>query len=283
MSKKILGIAITLSVVAALIVGYLLTGNTSSYETTSGLENVEQSFTLVLVKNHLELKGCISPPGKPTCKEMKLPPKSPPINTMGSGAVVAHGVNTTYVITAGHVCVFDAPTQTKTKGYTFFVEPKVDIRVLDYWGKSHNATVVAVDNENDICILRSRGIWSTPLPVARKMPNIGDRVTTIAAPRGIYYPKMVLRFDGYYVGVDDHGHAFFSTPTAPGSSGSVILNSRGEIVSVIHSAMRRFENVGLGSQIEDVLELLRLNVLNVGSLTRESNESGYLGTFLSLP
>ena len=138
--------------------------------------------------------------------------------------------------------------QLSSKGYTFFVEPKVDIRVLDYWGKSHNATVVAVDNENDICILRSRGIWSTPLPVARKMPNIGDRVTTIAAPRGIYYPKMVLRFDGYYVGVDDHGHAFFSTPTAPGSSGSVILNSRGEIVSVIHSAMRRFENVGLGSQ-----------------------------------
>jgi S1-C subfamily serine protease len=282
MNRKILLISSVIAVVVILGSVFFFHG-TSGTDSTHNLDDVQESFTLVLVKNHLVLKGCISPPGKPTCDKMKLPPISPPIRTMGSGAVIAHGVNTTYVITAGHVCTFDVPTQNVSNGYTFFVEPKVEIKVVDYWGKSHATTVVAQDHENDICILRSRGIWSTPLPIAAKMPKVGERVTTIAAPRGIFHPRMVLQFDGRYVGIDDHGHTFFTTPTAPGSSGSVILNSNGEVVSVIHSAMRRFENVGIGSQLGDVLELIRLNVSSVPALSQMRGTGGYLGAFPSLP
>jgi S1-C subfamily serine protease len=281
MNRKIVLISSVVAVVV--ILGSVLFFRSTGTETTHSLDGVQESFTLVLVKNHLVLKGCISPPGKPTCDKMKLPPISPPIRTMGSGAVIAHGVNTTYVITAGHVCTFDVPTQSMNNGYTFFVEPKVEIKVVDYWGKSHDTTVVAQDHKNDICILRSRGIWSTPLPIAAKMPKIGDRVTTIAAPRGIFHPGMVLQFDGRYVGKDDHGHVFFSTPTAPGSSGSVILNHKGEVVSVIHSAMRSFENIGIGSQLGDVLELIRLNVSSVPALSQMRGNGGYLGVFPRLP
>ena len=280
MSKKTVAVIGAIAFVGVLCASVYVASNSIEDKAHSGLENIEHSFAHVLVSNNMVLKACISPPGKPSCETLNLPPVSPTIRTMGSGAVVAHGMNTTYVITAGHVCTFDAPTTTTKNGYVFLVEPRVDIKVQDFWGNMHATTVVAVDHQNDICILRSRGIWSKPLPVAKSMPKPGEMVTTIAAPRGMFHPGMVLRFDGRYVGVDSHGHAFFTTPTAPGSSGSVILNSKGQIVCVIHSAMRRFENVGLGSQIEDVIELLRLNVSNVSSAI---TPSGYLGTFKELP
>jgi S1-C subfamily serine protease len=282
-NKTCLRIGLAVGIAVALTIGLLITSDNSDHREKTNLKNIEQSFTHILVKNNIILKGCIAPHNKPPCEKLKLNPISPPIKTMGSGAVVAHGVNTTYVITAGHVCTFETPSQTKNDGYTFFVEPRVEIKARDYWGNIHPASVVAVDNENDICILRTRGIWSTPIPMATKMPVLGEKVTTIAAPLGIFSPGMVLKFDGHYVGSDKYGHAFFTTPTAPGSSGSVILNKSGEIVSVIHSAMRRFESVGLGSRVEDVLELLRTNVLNVGSLSWENDEDGYLGKYSNIP
>ena len=53
-----------------------------------------------------------------------------------------------------------------------------------------------MDNENDICIVKADGTWSTPLTIATEMVPRGERVFNLAAPRGIFYPGMVPTFEG---------------------------------------------------------------------------------------
>ena len=78
----------------------------------------------------------------------------------------------------------------------------------------------------------------------------------MAAPFGIFNPGMVLLMHGYYSGKDSRNIHFFTIPTRPGSSGSPILNADGEIVSVIHSAMRSFESVGLGCDLAAIQNIM---------------------------
>ena len=89
------------------------------------------------------------------------------------------------------------------------------------------------------------------------MPSLGDVVYNMAAPFGIFGPKMVLLFEGYYSGKDYRNVYFFTVPTRPGSSGSPILNTKGEVISVIHSAMIRFESVGLGCDLTAIQNLMQ--------------------------
>ena len=44
-------------------------------------------------------------------------------------------------------------------------------------------------------------------------------------------------------------------PTRPGTSGAAILNKENEIVGIIHSAISRIENVGIGTPVTAVHEL----------------------------
>ena len=65
---------------------------------------------------------------------------------------------------------------------------------------------------------------------------------------GIWSSRMIPLFEGFYLGKrrgfpDQNMSYAFSIPTIGGSSGSPILNSRGEVVAAIHSAYRGFENI----------------------------------------
>jgi V8-like Glu-specific endopeptidase len=63
---------------------------------------------------------------------------------------------------------------------------------------------------------------------------------------------MLLMFDGYYAGVGFRNYMFFSIPTKPGSSGSPILNEKGELVSMIFAGFPAMENIGLGSNLNNI-------------------------------
>ena len=88
------------------------------------------------------------------------------------------------------------------------------------------------------------------------MPRVGERVFNMAAPHGIFAPGMVILLEGFYSGSDVDDDTFYTVPAAPGSSGSVIMNSRGEIVSVIHSAYRSFHQIALGSHLNYIRILM---------------------------
>jgi hypothetical protein len=137
--------------------------------------------------------------------------------------------------------------------------------VYDYFGYRHDASIVGVDYEKDLCLLESDDIWNEGLPLSRRMPTTGEKVYSIAAPRSIFSPANALLFDGYFSGLDQDLDAFFTIPARPGSSGAGIFNDRGEIVGIIHSAAMDFENLSIASSVYDIESFLSNYIIFVSA------------------
>lgn len=166
----------------------------------------------------------------------------------GSGAVISHDESRTssYVISANHVCGNDKETYAIVEfkdptSHTLIFSVESKLQILDYYGSVYNANVIRADEDNDICILATDNIMfkSPPVRVAKNAPEPGDRIYNVASPRSLSRPGAVLSYEGYFAGTIAGGegianpHYLLAIPTAPGSSGSIILNEHGEIVSII--------------------------------------------------
>jgi S1-C subfamily serine protease len=173
----------------------------------------------------------------------------------GSAAVIGHDItrDMSYVLTAYHVCddhekkyiKIQIPNSTKPAEYSIpqvlIFEQNSKLELTDYLGNKFESSLVREDRENDLCLLGSKGLMKniSPVKVADHDPQIGDRIYNIASPYGISEPGAVLSFEGYFAGVISPGkaiknnHFLFSVPIAPGSSGSILLNEDGEIISIV--------------------------------------------------
>jgi len=213
-----------------------------------------ESFTFILVKHEFEFEECSD---EPECiidaKKMHVPT----VRVSGSGAVIDHTKKgTALAITAAHVCTAKSYHVFLRDNVTFLYNINVEIEIISYYGKKYPANVVAIDKENDICIVEAKGKWGKPVKIASEMSPIGARVFNMAAPHGIFEPGMVVLLEGFYSGSDMRDDTYYTVPAAPGSSGSVIMNSRGEIISVIHSAYRSFQSLGIGSHLNYIKILM---------------------------
>ena len=215
-----------------------------------------QSFVLLKVTTTVELKDCIEPTNM--CQSNKAYPETwdPTMVHKGSGLVISHVDDNSYIITAAHVCKNKVPKRVTIDGLKYTVNVNRKIEVFDYSGNNHITEVVHYDHHHDMCILKSKGVWGQAITVASHMPERGDRVLNLAAPYGIYSPKMVLTFEGFYSGTDHLGNEIYTIPAAPGSSGSPIFNEKGELISIIHSAAYRFENIAIGCKLENLREFI---------------------------
>ena len=232
-------------------------GSISTLSQTGSTQHPVQSFALVMTKHSVTIKECLSP----VCKDAPIPPVPLVMMSKGSSTVVGHKDGKTYSLTAAHVCMAPEPgVGPQGESLPFSYELKSELKLLDFKGIMHVATIVDANAKADVCLLSSEGIWSHAIAVSDEMPDIGTKVYNMAAPRGIFAPGMVPLFQGYYSGRDISGDEFFSIPTAPGSSGSAILNDDGEIVSIIHSAVRNFENLAIGSNLAIIRDLIDRNL-----------------------
>jgi len=171
---------------------------------------------------------------------------------VGSGFVIKNTKNGSLVITAAHVC-----TSEPTAFYTTF-------KLIDIDGKKYKAQPLTKDNANDICMLFAKGLQKPPVKIATYKPLPGSRIYNIGAPVGIFDQQMVPINEGFYNGEAtnkwglDH-ISVYTLPAAPGSSGSMVLNDKFELIGLVHSLLIRFPVISLGPTYDSLMDFIENN------------------------
>jgi S1-C subfamily serine protease len=123
--------------------------------------------------------------------------------------------------------------------------------LYDFKGRETNAKIVGLDLESDLCLLKIQR-ESHPIHVSKKDMLSGARVFYAGYPLGIYMPGSLHHFQGYYSGTDPASFSMFSLPAAPGSSGSPIVNSKGDLISIVSAVTADFDNLTIGASRERI-------------------------------
>jgi len=178
----------------------------------------------------------------------------------GTGIIVESNQIESWGVSAGHVC-YPEPAD------PFIMWNEIWLLLgLDIYGRTEPVFITAIDQANDVCVFRIP-IGNLPsVPLATKMPNVGEKAWLGAYPLGVYNPGHVPFFEGYYAGILD-GHASYTIPVTGGASGGGVVNAEGELVGVISMALEGFENITLVSKLENVQTLLDVAKKNPERLT----------------
>ena len=212
------------------------TYNYSNEETANNLPR--DSFVFVLVKE--ENKICLLKKCFTIGKIARY---------IGSGFVIKNTKNGSLIITAAHVCDSEP-----VAFYTTF-------KLIDIDGKKYKAEALAKDNANDICMLYAKGLRKPPVKISPHKPLPGSRIYNIGSPIGVFDYQMVPINDGFYNGeaTNKWGQgrvSVYTMPAAPGSSGSMVLNDKFELVGLIHSMLIRFQVISLGPSYESLTDFI---------------------------
>lgn len=184
---------------------------------------------------------------------------------VSSGSIIKSNNTGSVILTAGHSCrkffsyelpgVFPVlPPGTSLKLETIFSLITFDGVLKD------DVQLVSYDFNNlDICLLRSNSLTNREhIDISRTAPKYGDKVYNVAAPKGLFFLSAIPFFEGYYSGtINRNGYELlfpefaigmavqdlYALPVKQGSSGSPILNERGELLALIHSKHPDFDYV----------------------------------------
>jgi len=167
----------------------------------------------------------------------------------GSGAVVSKGNIGGLILTAAHVCdSMEEKMDPSIKGF--------QITVVDMSLKEYEANIVNLDYDLDACILSVEGIDLPKIPVYGGNLSEGTKAYNVAAPVGIMNKNMAPLLDGYFAGNDTPHRAMYTIPAAGGSSGSPIVNSKGELIGMIHSVNIRFPMITVSPELENLRKFI---------------------------
>ena len=179
--------------------------------------------------------------------------------TTGSGFVIRSDDSGSWGITAGHLCSW-APSNSGSD------KSRSSISVHLFGGGQHEAVVAVLEPLVDICVLHIPGVKLPTVRIASRPPKLGDKVHNLASPLGVFEPTLVPQFSGYYsgeakvpassvIGKKTVPFSAYTLPARPGSSGSPIFNTSGEVIGMVSIALVHFENFAL-SPPHSVLEIL---------------------------
>ena len=181
--------------------------------------------------------------------------------SVGSGSVVGHKKGKTLILTAGHVCDSELESPLKELSTSVSMQFKVQNIKNEYYSVKVNNISPEFENGNelDLCLLESDGIISMPkLHTAIVGPKVGEKVYNVAAPTGFFYPPTVPLLSGHYSGpLSNKYHDLLTIPATGGSSGSPVLNDRGELVGLIFAANVDFPHLAISIRHSAVKKYLQ--------------------------
>lgn len=168
--------------------------------------------------------------------------------------VVLYDANGKKIGTGSGFCV--APGQVITNYHVVKIASRVEVHTAT--GGVYPVSDFSTTNEqDDLAVLRiaANSAQLPPLPVARTLPEEGERVIVIGSPRGLEGSVS----DGIVSSVRSVRTGKILQITAPisqGSSGSPVVNMRGEVVGVAAGANERGQNLNFAISAESVLALV---------------------------
>jgi len=188
------------------------------------------------------------------CEPEKKKCKSDKWTAVGSGFVVKTTYKGSYVMTAEHVC---RPPKVPTNW-----KQKTVMRVKTLSGRYFDAIILATNEKIDACMMFVEDLVTDvkEVKISPRAPKEGDKVYNIASPYGVQYSNVVPIFEGRYIGqryYDD----MYTFPAAPGSSGSMILNEKGELIGLLHSVFMRMKQVIVSVRYDDLKQFIQKNLI----------------------
>ena len=168
-----------------------------------------------------------------------------------SGYIVSIIPDGSYVITAAHFCENE---NSYTKTETSYKAKRLD-------GKAFSATMLEYQKDIDACLMFVDKLTEKvkPVRISNSGPVPGEYAYSIGAPMSIVAPNMVPIIEGIFngnVGIS----AVYSLPAAPGSSGSMIVNSDGELIGMVHSVYNGFHHITLSTTYKDLVKFIQYKV-----------------------
>ena len=167
----------------------------------------------------------------------------------GSAIIIEQGKEWSWAVSAGHVCYPEV-----TDNLIMWTDVWMGM-AFNFHGEYEPVFMVALDQVHDVCVFRVPMTNLAAVPLAQRMPDIGDKVFLGAYPLGVYNPGHVPFFEGYFSGLLD-GRASYTIPVTGGASGGGIVNKQGELVGIVSLAIEGFENLTLAPKLENVQRLL---------------------------
>lgn len=192
-------------------------------------------------------------------------------NTMslrGTGFILGSDDDATYIGTVGHLCdlLYSVHYKRLFPHYNplqHYVIADVYVILRDQNNEQHVGKFLNHNWANDTCVVITERFNLPGIDLAKQPPLYGEKLYSLGYPSVIGHNvnTAVPVFPGYFSGTEIGNQAqetyVFTIPTVGGGSGSMVINSKGELISIIHSVRSRMPHVSYGATLKQLKYLIK--------------------------
>lgn len=177
-----------------------------------------------------------------------------------SGFLVAHRGENSFYLTAGHVCEKEVESENKE----FDAKLEFEIHLYDYDQEDLIASIIAINTDYDMCLLKTKKVNHIPAIIAEKDPRQHTPVINVAAPAGVWTKESMLHFEGEFQGnriKKSVEQSMYTLTAQPGSSGSAIYDPlTGKVVGIVTHVLGPSYGVAFGPTTAQIRSFLRVHM-----------------------
>lgn len=173
----------------------------------------------------------------------------------GSGSVVDHGDESSYVLTAHHICHHLEHQQMPASVFP--------VHMVQTSNRHVRASVVRSNPSYDLCLLETDRLDVQSLELSDHV-NRYDRVFTLSSPNMTHINGSMVVYEGrllskeypYQVLDRTHRGYLYSIPVEQGSSGSPVLNVQGQLIGMISAYPNDVHHASVGPALNQIKQFL---------------------------